>query len=161
VGTTVNYHVVFDASQNGSQLGIWAIIPLLALLPGLIGWAFKDSSDPKEALKGRFLLLISACGLALSLVFLVGRYGEYYQAKKALHTRDYQIVEGTVEGFVPMPPGGHSIERFKVGEKTFQYGSGWGSIVFNSEGNRGYIRNGAQVRISYLNEEILRVELRN
>jgi hypothetical protein len=157
----VNYHVVFDASQNGPQLGIWAIIPVFALLPGLIGWAFRDSSDPKEAFKGKVFLLISFCGLALSLLLLIGRYGEYYQAKKALQTRDYQIVEGTVEDFVPIPPGGHSIERFKVGTKSFEYGSGWGSIVFNSDWNRGYIRNGGQVRISYRNEDILRVELRN
>ena len=33
----VNYHVVFDVSQKSSQLAIWAINPVFALLPGLIG----------------------------------------------------------------------------------------------------------------------------
>ena len=156
----MNYHVVFDVSQNSSQLAIWAIIPVFALLPGLIGWALKGSSDPKGAFKGKFFLVISGCGFAFSLVLLTGRYAEFHQAKKALQTRNYQVAEGTVVDFVPMPPGGHSIERFKVGQTSFQYGSGWGSIVFNSEWNHGYIHNGAAVRITHTGEDILRVEVR-
>ena len=79
----MNYHVVFDASQNGPHLGIWVIISLFAVLPGLIGWALKDSDDPNEALKGKFFMLISVCGLAVSPVFFIGRYAEYRQARKA------------------------------------------------------------------------------
>ena len=70
------------------------------------------------------------------------------------------MVEGTVEDFTPMPPGGHSIECFKVGKKSFQYGSGWGSIVFNSDSNHGYIHSSASVRITYRDEDILRVEIK-
>ena len=156
----MNYHVVFDVSQNGSQLAIWFLIPLFALLSGLVGWALKNSDDRQSAFKGKFFALISACGFALSLVLLVGNYYEYRHAKKALETRNYRIVEGTVKEFVPMPPGGHSTESFKVGDASFQYGSGWGSTIFNSEWNRGYIHNGAQVRITYSDRDILRVEVR-
>lgn len=132
----MNYRVVLDVSHNSSQLAIWVIIPLFALLPGLIGWARKGSSDPKEAFKGKFFMVISGCGFVFSLVLLTGRYAELHQAKKALQTRHYQVAEGTVVNFVPMPPGGHSIESFEVGKTSFQYGSGWGSIVFNSDWNR-------------------------
>jgi hypothetical protein len=136
------------------------MIPIFALLPGLIGWALKDSDDPKEAFKGKFFLLLSGCGFALSLVLLIGNYAVYYRAKKALQIRDCQVVEGMVENFIPMPPGGHSIESFKVGQKSFQYGSGWGSTVLNSEWNHGYIHNGVEVRITYKDGDILRVEVR-
>ena len=156
----MNYNIVFDASRNGSQLAIYALIPVFVLLPALVGWALKDSDDSKEALKGKFFLLLSAVGFSFSLMLLIGNYGEYYRARKALQTGDYQVVEGIVENFVPMPPGGHSTESFNIGSTSFRYGSGWGSIVFNSEWNHGYIHNGAQVRIAYKNEEILRVEAR-
>ena len=156
----MNYQVAFDVSQNSSQLAIWFFIPLFTLLPALVGWAVKDSDDPRLALKGKIFILVSGCGFALSLVMLVGNYAEYSRAKKALETGSYQIAEGTVSDFVPMPRGGHSIESFKVGDASFQYGSGWGSILFNSEWNSGYIHNGAQVRISYRDGNILRVEIK-
>jgi hypothetical protein len=105
-------------------------------------------------------LLISVCGFAVSPVFFIGRYGEYRQAKKALPTGNYQVAEGTVEDFSPMPPGGHSIESFKVGKNSFQYGSGWGSIVFNSDWNHGYIHSGATLRITYRDGDILRIAVK-
>jgi hypothetical protein len=156
----VNYQVAFDASQNGSQLAIFALGPVFALLFGLIGWSLKGSSDPKYASKGKFFLLISGIGVVLSFVFLIGVFSEYYNAKKSLRTGNFSVAEGTVEDFVPMPPEGHSTESFKVGARSFAYGSGWGSIVFNSEWNHGYIHNGARVRISYRDENILRVEVK-
>jgi hypothetical protein len=155
----MNYHVVFDASRNSSELAIFALAPVGVLLAALIGWALKGSSDPKEALKGKMFLLFSAVGFVFSLVLLFGHYSEYYRAKKALRTRDYQVIEGTVENFVPMPPGGHSTESFDIDKTSFRYGSGRGSIVFNSEWNHGYIHNGVQVRIAYKDEDILRIEV--
>jgi len=156
----MNYHVVFDASRNGSELAIFALAPIGVLLAASIGWALKGSNDPKEAIKGRMFLLLSAVGLVLSLVLLLGHYSEYYRAKKALQTGDYQVIEGTVKNFIPMPPGGHSTESFDIDKTSFRYGSGRGSIVFNSEWNHGYIHNGVQVRIVYKDEDILRIEVR-
>jgi hypothetical protein len=156
----VNYHVVFDASQNASQVGLFLFPPLFALVFGFIGWAVKNSGDPQWLAKGTFFMVISALGLGLSLVFLVSQLNKYHRAKKALETGNYQVAEGTVSDFVPMPPGGHSIEHFRVAGSAFQYGSGWGSVVFNSEWNRGDIRNGAQVRIAYSDGNILRVEVK-
>jgi hypothetical protein len=156
----MNYHVVFDASRNGSELAIFALPPIGVLLAASIGWALKGSSDSKEALKGRMFLSLSAVGFVLSLVLLLGHYSEYYRAKKALQTGHYEVIEGTVKNFVPMPPGGHSTESFDIDKTSFRYGSGRGSIVFNSESNHGYVHDGVQVRIAYKDEDILRVEVR-
>lgn len=60
--------------------------------------------------------------------------------------------------FIPMPPNGHSTESFNVSSSYFEYSSGWGSTSFNSEWNKGYIHNGAKVRITFLDKDILRVE---
>jgi hypothetical protein len=156
----MNYNVVFDASRNGSQLAMFAAFPVFIALFGLIGWALTSSSDPTESTKGKFFLAGSALGLAMSLMLLVGHYGEYHQAKKALQAGAYDVVERTVQNFVPMPPDGHSTESFSVDQNHFSYGAGWGSIVFNSEWNRGHIHNGAHVRIAYKGAAILRIETR-
>ncbi len=154
----MGYQVVFDASRNGSQLAIYLLFPFFALIPGIAGWALKDSTDPKESAKGKLFLLVSAVGFCFSLLFLAGNSSEYFRAKRALETGDYAVVEGTVRNFVPMPPGGHSTESFDIGRASFRYGSGWGSIVFNSEWNRGYLHDGAQLRIAYKNGDILRID---
>jgi hypothetical protein len=44
--TGVNYHVVFDALQTGSQLAICLFIPLFLLVSGTVGWALQSSPDP-------------------------------------------------------------------------------------------------------------------
>lgn len=94
------------------------------------------------------------------MLLLTASHSEYYQAKYALKTGDYQVAEGIVETFVPMPPGGHATESFEINKIPFRYRSGSGSVFFNSEWNRGYVHDGVQVRISYKDEHILRVEIR-
>jgi len=125
----------------------------------MIGWALKGSGDAKGATKGKIFLGVAAAGFLLSLVLFAGNFAEYYRAKQALQTGNYEVVEGTVRNFVPMPPGGHSIESFDIGETSFRYGSGWGSILFNSEWNRGFIHNGARLKVSSRHGDILRIEV--
>jgi hypothetical protein len=154
----MNYRGVFDISQNGSQLAIWFLPPILTMLFLLIGWALKETEDPQMSSKGKLFMIFSGCGFSLSLLLLVGNFSEYYRAKSALDTGRCQVVEGTVQSFVPMPAGGHSTESFSVGKVSFAYGSGWGATIFNSEWNHGFIHDGARVRITSMNGDILRVE---
>ena len=156
----MNYHVVFDALQNGSQLAICLFIPLFLLVPGAVGWALKRSPDPHSVLKGKVFLFISIASFGVSLVVATISLVEYHQMKLALAEGDYQVTEGIVKEFVPMPPSGHPVENFRAGGASFHYGSGWDSVVFNSAWNRGYIHNGAQVRITHRGVDILRVEVK-
>jgi hypothetical protein len=155
----VNYHVVYDALQTGSQLAICLFIPLYLLVPGAVGWALKTSSDPHSVLKEKVFLLISIVGFGISLVVATISFVEFHQMKSALAEGDYQVTEGIVEEFVPMPSSGQPVESFRVGGASFHYGSGWDSIVFNSGWNHGNIHNHAQVRITYRGDNILRVEV--
>ena len=156
----MSYHVVFDASRNGSQLVVCLLVSILALLPGLLGWSLMNSGKPEAELRGKFYVFVSVCAFAFSALFFLSEYAEFHEAKKALETGNYQTVEGTVTDFVPLPPGGHATESFKVGGTSFRYGSGWGSVIFNADWNHGYIRNGTHVRIAYQREKILRIEVR-
>lgn len=156
----MNYHVVFDALQNGSQLAICLLIPLFLLVPVAVGWALKRSHDPHSVLKGKVFLFISIASFGVSLVGATISFVEYHQMKLALAEGDYQVTEGIVKEFVPMPASGHPVESFRVGGASFHYGSGWDSIFFNSAWNRGYIHNDAQVRITHRGVNILRVEVK-
>ena len=108
----MNYHLIFDASRSSSEIAIYWLGPLGALIAALVGWALSRSDGPKEAAKGKFFLLVTAIGFGFSLVLLIGSYFEFDHAKSALQRGDYQVVEGTVENFVPMPPNGHATETF-------------------------------------------------
>jgi len=156
----VNYHIVFDALQNGSQLAICLFIPLFVLVPGVVGWTLKRSRDLRCELKGNIFLYISIASFGTALVVASISFAEYQQMGLALARGDYQVTEGIVTDFVPMPPSGHPVESFSVGRSSFHYGTGWDSIFFSAEWNRGYIRNDAQVRITHRGVKILRVEVK-
>jgi hypothetical protein len=157
----LDYHTVFDASRNGGQVTTYFLIPVFAAIPGLIGWALLGSEDKQSKLKGQAFVFVSAVGIVCTVSMAVGAQRELRQIKKALDTGDYQVSEGIVSNFVPMPPGGHATESFAVGQDDFEYGSGWGSITFNSEWNKGYLHNGLQVRIAHRNGAILRIEVKD
>ena len=156
----MNYHVVFDALQTGSQLAICLFIPLFLLVPGAVGWALKRSPDPQSILKGKIFLFISIASFGVSLVVATISVVEYHQMKVALAEGEYQVTEGIVKEFTPIPPSGPPVESFRVGGTSFHYGSGWDSIVFSAAWNRSYILNDAQVRITHRGVNILRVEVK-
>ena len=157
---SLNYHIAFDALHNGSQLAVCLFIPLLALVPGVVGWALKRSHDPLCELKGNIFLYISIVSFGISVIGATISFAQYRQMKLALSSGDYQVTEGIVTDFVPMPPSGRPVESFRVGGSSFHYGSGWDSISFNSGWNHGYIHNDAQVRITHKGIKILRVEVK-
>jgi hypothetical protein len=156
----MNYQVAFDASQNYSQLFIWGLGPIFASIFFLIGWVLRQSTEKFERKKGVFFTAVSSALLAGSLLFLFAAANDLRIAKTALRSGRVKIAEGTIENFVPMPPGGHATESFIVDGTPFSYGSGWGSITFDSDWNTGFIHNGVQVRIAYRNGEILRIEVK-
>ncbi len=156
----MNYHLVFDALQSGSQFAICFFIPLYLLVPGAVGWALKKAAGPHSIWKERAFLFISIVGFGISLVVATISVVEFHEMKLALAEGDYQVTEGIVEEFVPMPTSGQPVESFRVGEVFFHYGSGWDSLCFNSALNRGNIHNQAQVRITHRGNNILRVEVK-
>jgi len=155
----MHYHVEFDALRNGSELAICVVIPLLLLVPGIVGWTLMRSRDTNLARKGTLFLFASTVSFVITVVVASVGFVEYHQMKKAVATHDYQVTEGVVSNFIPMPSSGHPSESFSVGGISFRYGAGWDSLVFNAAWNRGYIHNGAQVRITHRGIDILRVEV--
>ena len=105
------------------------------------------SRDTNSVRKGRLFLIVSTVIFAISAVAASTDFVEYHEIKTA--TCDYQVAQGIVSDSIPMSPSGHPSESFGVGDVFFRYGAGWDSLVFNAGWNRGYIHNGAQVRITH------------
>ncbi|MGO9540889.1 MAG: hypothetical protein ACLPN2_09885 [Terriglobales bacterium] len=155
----MEYRTVFDVSQNGFSWAWPLIIALFASVFALTGWAMRKSNESGYLFKGIAFQCFGAFGVIFGLLYLVSNYVVIRDYTKALSNSDCAVAEGTVSDFVPMPPGGHAEESFRINETRFSYGSGWGSLVFNSEWNRGFLRNGVRARITYRGEDILKVEV--
>jgi hypothetical protein len=162
----MTYKTVFDAAQQGSLLFSFpavgpaiAVVSIILLLnPNPIRKAmgkFFGVTDPKSL---GLQLLIFACAWTIvgyALLFEVRNIGEGELCDPKL-----QIVEGSVENFVPMPYGGHAYESFDVSGHHFSYSDYVLSAGFhNASSHGGPIKAGLRVRLSYLGNDILRVEV--
>jgi hypothetical protein len=156
----MGYRTVFDVTQVGFQWWIPLLIFIFGALFVGIGWAVRASGDTDSLTKGKFFQILGAVGMLAALGFFTSMYGEYRNAQKAFGAHAYSVSEGVVEDFVPMPPGGHATESFMLHGVRFEYGSGWGSTMFNSEWNKGFIRDGVEARITYVGKDIIKVEIK-
>ncbi len=74
---------------------------------------------------------------------------------------DYQVVEGTVENFDPMPYGGHALESFDIDGVGFSYSDYEPAGGFNkSKSHGGPVDVGKFLKISYHGNHILKIETR-
>jgi len=158
--SSMGYRTVFDVTQVGFQWWIPLLIFIFGALFVGIGWAVRASGDTDSLTKGKFFQILGAVGMLAALGFFTSMYGEYRNAQKAFAAHAYSVSEGVVEDFVPMPPGGHATESFMLHGVRFEYGSGWGSTMFNSEWNKGFIRDGVEARITYVGKDIIKVEIK-
>jgi hypothetical protein len=174
----MTFQTVFDLSQVGYRYWSMPMIPLLFVGIGIVfvrtkgDWylgprgfmvpdSFPTTAKPAPAkLVGFFgWAAIVFGGLTAILAFTSG-YAEYRSARNALEARHYAVVEGLVTNFVPMPYGGHSEESFTVGGKTFTYSDFNLTAGFNNtRSHGGPIDAGELVRVSYIGNTILRLEI--
>jgi hypothetical protein len=87
-------------------------------------------------------------------------FGDYRRAIRAMRENRVDFVQGTVSGFVPMPATGHSMESFLVTGVEFKYSDFVITAGFNNTASHGGpIREGLPVKIWYLGNEILRLDV--
>jgi hypothetical protein len=87
-------------------------------------------------------------------------FSEYLKDRDALISGKAAYVEGTVENFVPMPYTGHALESFSVNGIPFNYADGVVKAGFNNTASHGGpIRQRLYVRIWYLGNDILKLQI--
>jgi hypothetical protein len=84
------------------------------------------------------------------------------RAGDAVRSGKCRVVEGVVQDFHPMPEEGHEMETFKVADVTFGYSDYVITSGFNNAASHGGpIREGLPVRICYLGDDIVKLEIAN
>ena len=98
------------------QYDFHAFIPLLMLILIPLLSKIEEKRYGKTHAKGKKILLSVIWCFVLAITVLVGKHQitMYYTVTDAYKSGQYQIVEGYVENFDPMPPEGHKEESFEI-----------------------------------------------
>lgn len=98
------------------------------------------------------IIFASLTGI-MSMFIISLMLGEYFKTKSVYDKKQYQIIEGKVENYHPMPEGGHDSERFTIKGIEFKFSdydeSDYG--YNNAASHGGAIRSGLMVWIGYFN----------
>ena len=162
----MTYRTVFDAADLGST--DWSA-PALGMIFVVLGAllvfekAFMQRVLPRPV-PLRTLMIVGWFVLIFALLWTAGGFvvayrGYWIVADNLRHGR-YNVVEGPVTNFVPMPRGGHHNESFSVQDRRFTYSDYTVTAGFNNSASHGGpIREGLYVRITYSGNLILRLEI--
>jgi hypothetical protein len=151
--------IIFDAATQPfawiyvwSWLGAVAFGCVLVLLKRL-GWRYGS------LILGIFMI---ACGIGGAAYRSIDWYLGHQRQIRTLASSQYQVVQGIVEDFHPMPDDGSSSESFTISGHTFEYsnhGDAEPSLCFNqTRPSGGPIRQGMLLRVKYVNQCILQIE---
>jgi hypothetical protein len=158
--TPNEYRVVFDLPQKGFQWWFPALGLIFAVIGGVFIWLGRRNHWPLSRSFVGYFMLGFAClwsGLAFATMF-----HEYLNLRSEYRHGQFSIVEGPVTNFHPMPYEGHQDECFSVESQTFCYSDYGITAGFNnSTSHGGPIRTGLPVRVSYIGNTIVRLEVRS
>jgi hypothetical protein len=163
---------VFDVLDAGYKDWLFPSFGLIFVAIGIIGvfWPriMRILDIPYLSAETRLRTLFRFAFLAFAIAWTVGVFGGTYSTqlhhKALLQENRCRIAEGPVEGFVPMPYGGHAFESFYVSGIPFSYSDFVITGGFNKTSSHGGPVNAfSYVRICYdpATDVILRLEIRD
>jgi hypothetical protein len=158
------YTVVFDVLTNGAR-AFWFPVPgLFFIVIGLLLPRFIKSGIFRSPpwMRSWFPTVFLVFAILWTLIGFTSIGVRYLNDLNAMKSGKVGYVEGQVESFVPMPYTGHAMESFTVKGIPFSYSDYVVTPGFNNTTSHGGpIRNGLYVRIWYLQNEILKLEIKN
>ena len=122
---------------------------LIPLFPKLEMWKYGR----KTPVGVRILLAIMWCvTLLVSVVVYKSQFEMYNAVITAYNSGDYEIVEGYVENFDPMPPEGHKTESFDIEGVHFSYSDYSVMTGYHNAKSKGGVitGNGQHLKIGYI-----------
>lgn len=157
------YTTVFDLSQAGFGNWWFAAPGLLFVAIGASQLRRRAPPAPRNIRPGRSRATAWAMlGLAAlwTVTAFTSTYGDYRRLRAAERHGELRSVEGPVENFQPMPWSGHAMERFCVQRRCFAYSDFVVTAGFHrTAAYGGPIRAGLPVRVSYVGDTIVRLEV--
>ena len=157
----MHYELVFDAVRDGTPplWSAWVVaVPCVGL--GLLWWEShaRRVREPGSWQVVAWLLVVVG-SLATVQVFDICWLG-YLRLAHSLEVGGFDVVEGVVSDFEPLPASGHGRERFRVGAHHYSYSDYEVAAGFHhTQPLGGPIRGGLHVRIRDVNGQIARLEI--
>jgi hypothetical protein len=155
----IPYTTVFEITQEPFNWWFPAFgLIFIVLGTALIFAARRWPSFTRAKSLGYFFVIFASLW---TVVAFLGTYIIYRSAINYYHSKNYEVIEGIVESFQPMPYAGHRDECFTVRATRFCYSDYRITPEFNQTASHGGpIREGLPVRITHHNGHILRLETR-
>lgn len=166
MSTPSDYVTVFDLAQIGYRtwkfsaygligVAIGAVLVFFPKLADILPWAFRGRT------RRIFIWVFFLFAVVWTAVAFAGTLSQYLSLKHAYDDGRASVVEGEVHNFRPMPYSGHADESFEVNGVHFRYSDYNVTAGFNNTASHGGpVRDGLPVRITYLGNAILRLEIR-
>jgi hypothetical protein len=160
------YTTVFDVREQAFEMK--HLLPLMFVLVGIgiVWYARRYEVPPKRRSRTLFGCLFTGIGLIVSLVMIPGYLSARSEYRHRMDVGQFDVVEGVIENFHPMPREGHQMESFTVNGVYFEYSDYKLMVGFNNTASHGgpIKRNGQEVRLSYIwvkgENRILKIELK-
>lgn len=152
----LTYYTVFEIGQKGPRWNSYVPLVLMISVAVLLIWLAKRT----KSFQWRTGIIVGGVVSALFFMsFVIGVF-KSVRLQRAYQRDEYSVIEGTVEDFQPMPPEGHQEECFSVKAKRFCYSDFRGTPAFNNTTSHGGpIKKGLHVRIAYIGNDILRLQI--
>lgn len=164
---SVEWVTVYDFSDESYRYGLM-VMPVIMTVFGC-GLAFLARIKLSKGFRQVFIVVFGMIFASFSFVIGGLTLGQditnYHESKEVYKNQRYEVIEGIVENFKPMPIAGHQHESFTVNGITFSYAdSDWRYYGFHTtKVHGGPIEAGLMVRLSYYQAKgqkvILRVEI--
>ena len=148
--------VLYEATSK-FDFSILSIPLILILFMSVFPFIIKKSYEGKDIkLNMEFVKSFCLVGIVFAVVFslvvLIIQANMYNKTVVAYSKGEYQIVEGYVENFNPMPYEGHARESFEINGVVFEYSDYKIQPGYNNTKSHGGVikENGQHLKIGYV-----------
>lgn len=164
-----NYEVVFQISNESYKNNL--IIPLIIAVICFFVFLIIFNFYKKKPINRNYGYIIGLVGFCILFLFVFFENKPYIKSKndylnKIIEKKEFNIIEGKVENFHPMPYEGHDMESFTVKGIYFEYSDFVSDYGFNNTSSHGgpIKHNGQEVRLFYFNKDglnhIIKIEIK-
>jgi len=160
----MEYRTVFDIAQAGHKVWRFPSQGLIFVVIGVFLILFRRRlphwGRTSSLFDTAFPFAFFGFAVAWTLVSFVSTYRDYTALRRTIEDGGARVVEGVVSEFRPMPFEGHTMERFCVKDKCFEYSDYVITGAFNkTRSHGGPIQLGLPVRVTFVGTCIVKLEI--
>ena len=149
----MEYQIIFEISKISMGLLGFILIGTIFIIIGISIIKFQQKNIHKF-----FGYLFLTFSLLFTILSASSIYTNHSFLRESYITKNYKTIEGIVENFAHTHNG--KVESFSVKGINFKYSNGTITSGFNHTNSfGGPIRKGLKVRISYINNIIIKLEI--